>query len=102
PSSTSPHLHSFPTRRSSDLTGVAPAVLLPDLHDHNAAQYRSSSDELLLSGRVVLRVSLASRLSGGSHPDLLDLRDLFRRVGIPGDRKSTRLTSRHGSVSHAV
>src|SRR5690606_42058515 len=85
----SPHLHSFPTRRSSDLP------LLPRSGGH--------------SGRSVLAVR---RLDGvpllpGQRRTFLALHHPGLRWLCPGlcaarDRKSTRLNSSHVKISYAV
>src|SRR5205814_10722102 len=85
------HLHSFPTRRSSDLflyhgADDRPGTLLHDL------------PELLRDSRVNVLVSLRE--------DALAQLDVFK-ARIPAvfsnqDRKSTRLNSSHLGISYAV
>src|SRR5690606_39716864 len=74
-----PHLHSFPTRRSSDLQRTA-------------------------QGRLVRRSQTLSR--GGARPDpqrRSGQRGHPRHTElVPGDRKSTRLNSSHVKISYAV
>src|SRR5207245_8305117 len=68
-------LHSFPTRRSSDLL-----------------QAFVGAQKLTLGGRydaTSRQVVLAGRLTAAGH-------------ALTGDRKSTRLNSSHGSISYAV
>src|SRR5699024_11244168 len=83
-----PHLHSFPTRRSSDLTSIQPEVHSTDTHGTNevnfailhffgyqfAPRYKDIYD------------TVNNSLYGFKHPD----------------RKSTRLNSSHVSSSYAV
>src|SRR5206468_12788684 len=96
------HLHSFPTRRSSDL--VKPAGGVRGL----AIRYRRSAlgvgasllTERCQYGAVTLR---APRLNGGK--DGVDpCRSGARRMGLGRgvlDRKSTRLNSSHDQISYA-
>src|SRR5437868_10259953 len=74
-----PHrdLHSFPTRRSSDLRPIVPPTL-------------SSLPTTLLSSRRCPRRSHDNQLC------------YFRTSSAGGDRKSTRLNSSHVSISYAV
>src|SRR5207245_4660305 len=78
--------HSFPTRRSSDLV----------------------EETLLLGARHGLDVrSLLRQLRIDASHDALDGRhqvheSRFAPAQQPGDRKSTRLNSSHGSISYAV
>src|SRR5207245_10788042 len=77
-------LHSFPTRRSSDLNGAAASLLL-----------RSG-----LQGGMQSRAARGgAKIAGGSG----DRRKSVRRdATLFRDRKSTRLNSSHGSISYAV
>src|SRR5690606_41883202 len=82
-----PDLHSFPTRRSSDLyslgmlqrVGIA-AALLPE------------PTTLLLD----------EPLNGLDIAGIRWMRALLRRLADEGDRKSTRLNSSHVKISYAV
>src|SRR5690242_21491949 len=76
------HLHSFPTRRSSDL-------VLRQRADRPGRPHRVDADPL--PGRVVHRDLEVGRCL-----------DQDRRGGEQGDRKSTRLNSSHMSISYAV
>src|SRR5207253_3552448 len=88
-----PHIHSFPTRRSSDLAG---AFQIPV-----AARRRAGDVSVLRQGG-----------KGGHQYDLhsqgpaaAGLREILRRgLGICYrlDRKSTRLNSSHVAISYAV
>src|SRR5207253_10663016 len=95
-----PDLHSFPTRRSSDLLQVLPASEVPvvEAHISGCAECRREMEALrpIIAGFVswptdVLRpsTSLWERLA--------------RRIAAEtGDRKSTRLNSSHVAISYAV
>src|SRR3712207_8987009 len=74
----------FPTRRSSDLTGVATSVC------------QTNIDDLLSESRVQRLIDL------GVHYVWYHT---YRPVGAhahPEDRKSTRLNSSHANISYAV
>src|SRR5207253_10557749 len=86
-----PPLHSFPTRRSSDLAGI----------DH-----LSPKKGLGLVGRGIDHKKTEQP---GKHPDAHEPeREVDGRPGIlqgnpeAGDRKSTRLNSSHVAISYAV
>src|SRR5690606_40071188 len=66
-------LHSFPTRRSSDLLGD---------------QHHGDHDALAHAARNLVRIKLCDALGIGRHG--------------PADRKSTRLNSSHVKISYAV
>src|SRR5207245_9611638 len=93
-----PCLHTFPTRRSSDLLlrlGIEARLVLAEL-----ALERLVED-------AVLRTHLRGRLAGHlpADPPGLDQGDLQPAVleqPRTGDRKSTRLNFSHGSISYAV
>src|SRR5688572_31242238 len=73
-------LHSFPTRRSSDLAGRRQHAL-------RALAHRPSADR--------------ARLLDRRRPDRRRLR-LERPLRMAEDRKSTRLNSSHSQISYAV
>src|SRR5207245_10474236 len=77
-----PDLHSFPTRRSSDL-------FTADEFAHFRADAANFSDG------VHLRVAGARTVTA-----VVD--DRLKSWVAEGDRKSTRLNSSHGSISYAV
>src|SRR5690242_21039374 len=78
-------LHSFPTRRSSDLAG--PPLARPDGHIDYGAYTRSVTEPLeWIIAAAAHRAGPAARV---------------RRVH-GADRKSTRLNSSHMSISYAV
>src|SRR5699024_12854146 len=78
-SATHQHLHSFPTRRSSDLTGEHPGVFKNknDVTGRNQSYYRRDHFSDLLKEQQDVNHTLI-------------------------DRKSTRLNSSHVSISYAV
>src|SRR5207249_10208228 len=93
------HLHSFPTRRSSDLPvrrPMKPGQRPPRPHQPNgrctrvtlACRHLSNSLRAVLSRLLTLLQKLIASLA------LLLL--------VAGDRKSTRLNSSHVSISYAV
>src|SRR5690348_17877841 len=78
------HLHSFPTRRSSDLQLCD--VCCFQLW-HNVLRQ--------LAAFLNCAAALSSRINEETGP-------LTMRAGSPIDRKSTRLNSSHPSISYAV
>src|SRR5205807_8244277 len=94
-------LHSFPTRRSSDLAGVSVVLLAPrrtgksslvlrvldQLHEHHVLTAYADLQ------RTPSKVRFASHLAHAIHDGLL---------GPGEDRKSTRLNSSHLVISYAV
>src|SRR5207249_10840822 len=101
-SSSTPHLHSFPTRRSSDLDEECER-----LRNLEAAPLRRQC------ARFVLDHSQAIAAARPEIPEDLndraaDIWEPLRSSGISGraaaiaDRKSTRLNSSHVSISYAV
>src|SRR5207245_8697600 len=90
------HLHSFPTRRSSDLFTVLTRndVGEDDIHDafHMAVRHTPS----IIIFEDLDRLVRSPRLSLSYFLNALDgLKEMK-------DRKSTRLNSSHGSISYAV
>src|SRR5439155_25890214 len=95
-----PHLHSFPTRRSSDLNTVlckpCACSRTQDLGTINES--RGSALAVSRLDGVVLQSSL-------KHPLSVHVRDngtVVPDVDREGDRKSTRLNSSHVAISYAV
>src|SRR5207248_10019952 len=84
-----PFLHSFPTRRSSDLMFLATLPL--------AVQRRR-----ILSARSLLSKGLVLGLGASSFDsiDLTFMRNWLNVIDL--DRKSTRLNSSHRTISYAV
>src|SRR5205814_7600711 len=97
-----PHLHSFPTRRSSDLPNEAPVLL-------NDSVYRGQSQSCALALRFggVKRLENVSDVFGGDpfagvghrQQHILARRDDGMTLNIGLDRKSTRLNSSHLGIS---
>src|SRR5439155_5997190 len=86
-------LHSFPTRRSSDLS---------QRRGTNGLAVRLRSARRFLSdvcGRLIQRVR---RPSGEQTPSMRPTKGLIDGVCSPLDRKSTRLNSSHVAISYAV
>src|SRR5207245_6722955 len=95
-------IHSFPTRRSSDLRAVC------------AASHRRSSVKKMTAVRCERETNDHDTISTDKNTDddatsgslswLLhdDSRCHDRQCGLGRDRKSTRLNSSHGSISYAV
>src|SRR5438034_7637458 len=75
-------LHSFPTRRSSDLTPAPPTIPEPPV-----TRYFEPMPEP------------APRLS---HARVGSLGSYLAKIQVVGDRKSTRLNSSHTVISYAV
>src|SRR5690606_41936143 len=89
------HLHSFPTRRSSDLSRGLRRGLVAD------RQPPVRSDEMAgIAVRIALQVILVLRLGFPEVTHRLDLRHHLARP--EADRKSTRLNSSHVKISYAV
>src|SRR5207249_11624645 len=86
-----PALHSFPTRRSSDLA-VRPR------------RHRVDRDAVARPGRAALPVLRTLRRMSAPTPRLSRATRLQGEAGarLPRDRKSTRLNSSHVSISYAV
>src|SRR5207245_11266479 len=91
------HLHSFPTRRSSDLMPeLFPAVTVPP--SRNAGRRRASA-----SADVSAR-GCSSRATTTDSPftPTTVIGTICSSNRPASDRKSTRLNSSHGSISYAV
>src|SRR5690606_40992208 len=89
-----PHLHSFPTRRSSDLLRYLPGLSL------TAAKV---DDRLFLFFFAQLCRGLVYP-SGAKKRSIFDalVEPLAKRIASRQDRKSTRLNSSHVKISYAV
>src|SRR5207253_10867527 len=87
------YLHSFPTRRSSDLDEAA-----PDLH-HEAADPRQLA---AAHGRPRRCASITRISSGMPRPVTAETATSGRPRRSHRDRKSTRLNSSHVAISYAV
>src|SRR5207248_9271019 len=88
-------LHSFPTRRSSDLWLSSTTVFEEILHSKVRNVSRQSLEKICARSRLyVQNDSFAEALA------LLDAHNVCIIAGI--DRKSTRLNSSHRTTSYAV
>src|SRR5207249_11712056 len=97
-----PALHSFPTRRSSDLLAGAVSLGEPrDLLELIAGDTPHRNDEADPAQRRLLLAEDAD-VVGRFRPALVDARPLERPPQPSLDRKSTRLNSSHVSISYAV
>src|SRR5690606_42019587 len=94
-----PALHSFPTRRSSDLGHPARVVL--DLA--GAGKHQPAPEPALRVPPVIIRETPLHGEAGrrGVHSPVLGVGDGAMRH-TPIDRKSTRLNSSHVKISYAV
>src|SRR5690606_39938603 len=83
-------LHSFPTRRSSDLTAIS--LFEPELISDDTTR---QIVEILKEGSEHLQETL------NNHIDILSQQNSLH-VPLEQDRKSTRLNSSHVKISYAV
>src|SRR5699024_12548780 len=86
------HLHSFPTRRSSDLASLASEFFDKPYEDCYKNPDGSDTEE-----RKRMKVVLLMSMYGASKYGLASALDISVE-----DRKSTRLNSSHVSISYAV
>src|SRR5699024_11846880 len=87
-----PHLHSFPTRRSSDLN-----------LSNNAFRAFSGLVQTVKSNEEVSSYITACKNYIAAHRTKnIQVREISTAVGMSQDRKSTRLNSSHVSISYAV
>src|SRR5207253_8817569 len=89
-----PPLHSFPTRRSSDLTTFASNAARLKTLGHVA---RDTGRQVCVAGRSLDRILRVSK-SVGYLTDFPETIDFDTAI----DRKSTRLNSSHVAISYAV
>src|SRR5437870_9820699 len=82
-------LHSFPTRRSSDLAAA----------DRNDSRFVCTNQPAMRRAAPVL--ANRSLRASGAHPRVAS-RELWRAIPRFPDRKSTRLNSSHVAISYAV
>src|SRR5207245_10854741 len=94
--------HTFPTRRSSDLS-------IPDMAATPTASYSITvrakiPDQPGMFAKIAAAIGEAGGSLGGI--DLVDVRKGVKirdiTIAAAEDRKSTRLNSSHGSISYAV
>src|SRR5690606_41280482 len=94
------HLHSFPTRRSSDLAINAQQADLLHLYQQAASGQRMvtpADDPLGAAQAVNLSQSQSLNERYAANRDVLKM-----NLGNEEDRKSTRLNSSHVKISYAV
>src|SRR5687768_18127213 len=95
-------LHSFPTRRSSDLRRVGghdESIVAQERHERRVSAIGAM--EVVVSViKENARAAIAERRRGHDGIEAL-VRTLHVR-GLAADRKSTRLNSSHGYISYAV
>src|SRR5690554_7189836 len=84
-------LHSFPTRRSSDL--------VDDLNPIEAGRLRDGSPDLYFRGFYCWNSEVGAKTLGMAS---FNLRAVCQNRNLWGDRKSTRLNSSHVRISYAV
>src|SRR5690606_41444051 len=82
-------LHSFPTRRSSDLGKIAKCTL-----NH----FMNTTPIYLILACLCLLMTACEEKDCFTHPEPF----VFEFVDADGDRKSTRLNSSHVKISYAV
>src|SRR5438034_1411557 len=88
-------LHSFPTRRSSDLLRQSSGRGTPLQDDSDRRQQRRSAYEVnAIRSRFQTAALRAARREAAQQFDDVEV--------IPTDRKSTRLNSSHTVISYAV
>src|SRR5207253_9852112 len=86
-------LHSFPTRRSSDLgDGIAAVIEGPVLHKDDAG----------LERQIELLADHAGDVPVGELIPRADIIGFVDQALVDEDRKSTRLNSSHVAISYAV
>src|SRR5439155_22504146 len=88
------HLHSFPTRRSSDLHTPSPKVA------RTSGCYELFGNDRVRAIRDLKGKTVAIQYFGGG--DHILLSSMLAYVGMNPDRKSTRLNSSHVAISYAV
>src|SRR5690606_39920016 len=95
-----PALHSFPTRRSSDLDGTVLYTPRPDFAGVDSFTYRIRDNEGALSNVATVSIRILNPPNAWQNP--------VRPLDVNGDglvtvdRKSTRLNSSHVKISYAV
>src|SRR5690606_40220767 len=95
-------LHSFPTRRSSDLLG---SLLIDESDLHNTARaLRALTDDLENQVRERTRELALAKETAEHQAELRAefMAHLSHEIRSPLDRKSTRLNSSHVKISYAV
>src|SRR5207253_8956498 len=90
-------LHSFPTRRSSDLTGRLRAG-----NERSSEDIKSSERDVVLRAARRLRGRPQVSSAHSANSNHLPRHRTRSAAGSSGDRKSTRLNSSHVAISYAV
>src|SRR5207248_6966291 len=91
-----PHLHSFPTRRSSDLPAAKRINIM-------TAQSKPELAKIGMVGLAVMGENLALNIARNGYPIAVFNRDTTKvDKFLDRDRKSTRLNSSHRTISYAV
>src|SRR5690606_40829974 len=96
------HLHSFPTRRSSDLAGSAGCVLaarLTESGEHKVVLLEAGGDDRPLKepGQFVSNVMIHTPIGFGKTLNDPKVNWLYE-TEVDEDRKSTRLNSSHVKI----
>src|SRR5439155_3628588 len=95
-------LHSFPTRRSSDLVAMGFGTTSDEM------DYPTMRGHILDEAKKMFRPEFLNRLDdivvfrSLTKPDLIQILDLEIEKLSQRDRKSTRLNSSHVAISYAV
>src|SRR5690606_41681195 len=92
--------HSFPTRRSSDLTQQAQLVI--GIQDLEALRQAGLAPVAAQESVGKAMEGAYPHAAGGDPQQLLDAAAHLRRRLVGEDRKSTRLNSSHVKISYAV
>src|SRR5690606_41364955 len=93
------HLHSFPTRRSSDLASKKDGSKT-DLASFNLTERQREIIELVKQGKNNRQI--AELLFISENTVKYHLKVIYNILNISQDRKSTRLNSSHVKISYAV
>src|SRR5207249_10869787 len=99
---TPPDLHSFPTRRSSDLPSLGNFLSFQLTIDLNYSEMIDFSEDVFVVAGPGARAGISRCFSdlGGASPE--QVIQAVARISSEEDRKSTRLNSSHVSISYAV
>src|SRR5690606_41310166 len=95
-------LHSFPTRRSSDLVSWAETLLEQRINDIVRAEYgRRTSNQAISEDRSTMMQAIREEANNiGKDQGISDIDVRIQQITL--DRKSTRLNSSHVKISYAV
>src|SRR5690606_41591575 len=94
-----PHLHSFPTRRSSDLISMAVNAMRDGAYDFMEKPF--SPERLVEVARRALEQRGLAREVWSLRKQLAERDSLEGKIIGRSDRKSTRLNSSHVKISYA-